>query len=67
LAKPGMLEFVRPVTEANRGSCRRLTGLRRVTTTGRCGVRSRACTQADFLAVRWVASMRDDFKVVFDL
>ena len=40
VAKPGILEFVRPAAGAHRGSCRRLIGLRRLTTTGRCAVRA---------------------------
>ena len=66
VAKSGILEFVRPVTEEKRGSRCRLTGLRRLTTTGRWREKP-TCPQPDFLAMRWGVSMRDAFKVVFDL
>ena len=52
VAKSGILEFVRPVTEEKRGSRCRLTGLRRLTMTGHWREKP-AYTQTDFPAMRW--------------
>ena len=67
VAKSGILEFARPVTEAKRGSCCRLIGLRRLTTTGHCGGRRRRTSGPIFWPCAGAVSMRDNFKVVFDL
>ena len=52
MAKSGILEFVRPVTEEKRGSRCRLTELRRLTMTGHWREKP-AYPQTDFLAKRW--------------
>ena len=67
MAKPGIPEFARAGVRGAPGfvlppdraaACDHDAAL--------CGERP-ACPQAGFLARCWVVSMRDDFKVVFDL